>query len=340
MLGERDVWRWLLHRLVAVVAGASLLAGCSTAEPRDELQVTETVTAAQPAVSPAVSTPAGTVVPLADKITAIVAVPQAKQLVLATSGAELRLLDLADPAAPPRTVPLPGPATALTATPDGVLASVSSAKQLVKVSLPAGTSSAQTLDGTPGAAAESGDLTLVPLSDRKAVDVVRAGKTQKQIAGSMFSADQVLTTGGNTVVLDRLRTAVFDINVAEGKVGAGQRAGQGATNATTDRFGRVLVTDTRGGALLAFATGPILLKQRDPVPGAPYGIAYDPKRDLAWVTLTERNEVIGYHVAGGEPTEKYRFPTVVQPNSVTVDPDSGRVFVASATGGGVQVMQP
>jgi DNA-binding beta-propeller fold protein YncE len=100
------------------------------------------------------------------------------------------------------------------------------------------------------------------------------------------------------------------------------------------------VTDTRGGALLAFATGPVLLKQRYPVPGAPYGIAYDPKRDLAWVTLTERNEVVGYYVAGGEPTEKYRFPTVVQPNSVTVDPDSGRVFVASATGGGVQVMQP
>ncbi|MET0235174.1 MAG: hypothetical protein ABW224_11085 [Kibdelosporangium sp.] len=330
-----------MYRLVAVVAGASLLAGCSTtAEPRDELQVTESVTAAGPATSPSVSTPAGTVVPIADKITTILAAPQAGQLVAATSGPELRLLNLTDPAAPPTTVGLPGPATALTATPDGVLASIASTKQLVKVTLPTGTTSLQQVDGMPGAAAQSGDLTLVPLSDRKAVDVLQAGKTQKQISGSMFSADQVLTAGGNTVVLDRLRTAVFDINVAEGKVGAGQRAGAGATNATTDRFGRVLVTDTRGGALLAFATGPILLKQRYPVPGAPYGIAYDSKRDLAWVTLTERNEVIGYYVAGGEPTEKYRFPTVVQPNSVTVDPDSGRVFVASATGGGVQVMQP
>ncbi|MBP2327633.1 hypothetical protein JOF56_008018 [Kibdelosporangium banguiense] len=330
-----------MHRLVAVVAGASLLAGCSsTAEPRDELQVTDTVTAAGPATSPAESKPAGTVVPLPDKITAIAAVVQAKQLALATTGPELRLLSLVDPAAAPRTVSLPGPATALTVLPDGVLASVASTKQLVKVSLPAGTTSVQTVDGVPGAALQEGDTTLVPLSDRKAVDVVQAGKTQKQISGSMFSADQVLTAGGNTVVLDRLRTAVFDLNLGEGKVGAGQRAGQGATNATTDRFGRVLVTDTRGGALLAFSTGPILLKQRYPVPGAPYGIAYDPKRDLAWVTLTERNEVIGYNVAGGEPTEKYRFPTVVQPNSVTVDPDSGRVFVASATGGGVQVMQP
>ncbi|GAB3889605.1 hypothetical protein GCM10029964_059590 [Kibdelosporangium lantanae] len=133
---------------------------------------------------------------------------------------------------------------------------------------------------------------------------------------------------------------MFDVDVPGGKIGAGQRAGKGATNAVVDRFGRVLVTDTRGGALLAFSVNPVLLKQNYPVPGAPYGIAYDPRRDLAWVTLTERNEVVGYYVAGGEPVEKYRFATVVQPNSVTVDPGSGRVFVASATGGGVQVVQP
>jgi len=40
--------------------------------------------------------------------------------------------------------------------------------------------------------------------------------------------------------------------------------------------------------------------------------------------------VIGYQLAGGQPVEKYRLPTVRQPNSVAVDPDSGRVFVASA----------
>jgi hypothetical protein len=330
-----------LHRLVAVVAGVTLLAGCSsTAEPRDELQVTDQVTAAGPATSPTTSAPAGTIVPVPAKITSIVAVPQARQLALATDGPQLTLLSLTDPAAAPKTVPLPGPVTALSVVHGGLLASIGSAKQLVKVSLPAGTTSVQPVDGTPGSAVQNGDVTLVPLSDRKAVDVVRAGKTEKQISGSMFSADQVLTAGGNTVVLDRLRTAVFDLDVTQGKVGAGQRAGQGATNATTDRYGRVLVTDTRGGALLAFSTGPILLRQRYPVPGAPYGISYDPQRDLAWVTLTERNEVVGYYVAGGEPVEKFRFPTVVQPNSVTVDPGSGRVFVASATGGGVQVMQP
>jgi hypothetical protein len=279
-------------------------------------------------------------VPVAANVTAAVADTHSRVLALATDKPAVLLLNLDTPTAPPRSVSLPGPATALTLTSSGLLASVGSAKQLVRIALPDGTTSSTPVDGAPAGATQDGDRTLVALQDRKAVDVVQADKSQKQISGGLYSADQVLTVGSNAVVLDRQRTALFDVNVPDGKIGAGQRAGAGATNATTDKYGRVLVTDTRGGALLAFTTGPVILKQNYPVPGAPYGIAYDPKRDLAWVTLTGRNEVVGYYVAGGEPTEKYRFPTVVQPNSVTVDPDSGRVFVASATGGGVQVMQP
>ncbi|WP_420838578.1 YncE family protein, partial [Crossiella equi] len=113
-----------------------------------------------------------------------------------------------------------------------------------------------------------------------------------------------------------------------------------ATRAVTDKYGRILVVDTRAGEYLAFSTNPLIMRQRFPVPGAPYGLAYDHARDLAWITLTERDEVVAYNIAGGEPMEKYRFPTVHQPNSVTVDPKSGRVLIASADGGGVQVVQP
>jgi len=112
-----------------------------------------------------------------------------------------------------------------------------------------------------------------------------------------------------------------------------------ATNAVGDRFGRVLVTDTRDGELLAFSADPLIMRQRFPVPGAPYAIAYDPVRDLAWVTLTERNEVVGFHVAGGEPVERFRLATVRQPNTVAVDPRSGAVIVGSGTGDGVQVVE-
>lgn len=71
--------------------------------------------------------------------------------------------------------------------------------------------------------------------------------------------------------------------------------------------------------------------------GAP---AYDGRRDLAWVTLTARDEVVGLGVAGGEPVIVHRFPTVHQPNAVAVDPVSGRVLVVSASGAGLQVIDP
>ncbi|MDT7788778.1 MAG: hypothetical protein QOF58_7197 [Pseudonocardiales bacterium] len=148
---------------------------------------------------------------------------------------------------------------------------------------------------------------------------------------------------GRDVELDRLRSAVFEMTKddkgAETR-GAGLRAGDGATNAVADRYGRLLVVDTRGGEFIAFSINPLIMRQRYPVPGSPYGIAYDAKRDIAWITITERNEVVGLNVAGGEPAEKYRFPTVRQPNTVSVDQESGRVTVTSGDNGGIQVISP
>jgi hypothetical protein len=45
-------------------------------------------------------------------------------------------------------------------------------------------------------------------------------------------------------------------------------------------------------------------------------------------------------VAGGEPVIVHRFPTVHQPNAVAVDPVSGRVLVVSASGAGLQAIDP
>lgn len=148
---------------------------------------------------------------------------------------------------------------------------------------------------------------------------------------------------GRDVELDRLRSAVFEMTTDDKGTetrGAGIRAGDGATNGVPDRFGRLLVVDTRGGEFIAFSVNPLIMRQRYPVPGSPYGIAYDAKRDIAWITLTERNEVVGLNVAGGEPTEKHRFPTVRQPNTVSVDQETGRVTVTSGDNGGIQVISP
>ncbi|HET9139456.1 hypothetical protein [Actinophytocola sp.] len=325
-----------------VVGSAALAVGCSAdSEPRDELMLTDSPVAAAPAISPpAAATPAGTVLAAAGTPTAMTVDTGNRLLAVAVDTPAVLLYDLAAPTAAPRSVPLPGPAEDLRlAAPGGPLLATA-AGQLVRIALPAGASTSTAVGGAPVSATPFDDDTLVAVRDRREVAVVGADAVRRVITGSMFSADRVLSTGDHAVVLDRLRNAVFELDVPGGAVRAGLRAGEGSTNATTDRYGRVLVVDTRGGALLAFSVDPLLLRQRYPVAGAPFGIAYDPTRDLAWVTLTAKNEVVGYQMAGGEPRERHRFPTVGQPNSVTVDPGDGRVFVASASGEGIQVITP
>jgi DNA-binding beta-propeller fold protein YncE len=100
--------------------------------------------------------------------------------------------------------------------------------------------------------------------------------------------------------------------------------------------GRFFVVDTRGGALLEVRLHPLRVHRRTHLGGTPYGIALDTARRRYWVTLTARNQV-------AELTDHRvlrRFPTVRQPDSVAVDPGSGRVFVASRTDGTLQFFDP
>ena len=336
----------MLRRMVVVVLGCCAAVGtaCSSGEPSDELMMSDDPAAATAAKSPtATAEPAGSVRALPGTPTAMIVDADTRLLAVAVDeppAVLLYQLDDAGTPASPRTVPLPGPADTLSlARPGGpLLAAAGSSGELVRISLPGGSTAPAAIRGEPVSAADLGDRTLVAVRDRKAVAVLSGDKIYRMISGGLSSADQVLSTGEGAVVFDRLRNALFEVDVRAGSVDEGLRAGQGSTNAVTDRFGRVLVADTKGGALLAFSLDPLLMRQRYPVPGAPYGLAYDPKRDLLWVTLTATNEVVAFDVAGGEPEEKHRFPTVEQPNNVAVDPISGRVIVASATGKGIQVI--
>jgi len=304
--------------------------------------VTDKPVAAVAAVSPPTTVaPAGSVTPLTGTPTALAIAPEARLLAVAVAeppSVLLYRLGDTDALTAPKTVRLTAPAEALTVDGDALLASVGKSGELVRITSDGKAKPAATVSGETVSAARFGDRTLVAVRDRRAVAVLGGDKVYRMITGDLMSVDQVLTTGDHAVVLDRLRNAVFELDVRAGTVSQGLRAGQGATNAVTDRYGRVLVTDTRGGALLAFSLDPLLLRQNYPVPGAPYALAYDRERDLAWVTLTETNEVVGYDIAGEQPEEKYRFPSVAQPDAVAVDPSSGRVVVASGTGKGIQVI--
>lgn len=325
----------MLRRKVAVLlmVCAAVCSGCGSDQPTDELMVTDNPVAAVAAVSPPVTTaPAGTVIQSTD-ILATAFEPTTSTLAVATKDA-IQLYRLGDTLTPTRTVSLAAESLSV----DGATFLVAGANKVVRLTTDGRTSPATEFRGKPVSATAFGGDTLVALRNERSVAVVRDERIQRVITGDMMSADQVLSTGKKAAVLDRLRNAVFELDVPDGSVAQGLRAGQGATNAVTDRYGRILVTDTRGGALLAFSLDPLLLRQNYPVAGAPYAIAYDRERDIAWVTLTKTNEVVGYDVAGEQPKEKYRFPTVSQPNTVAVDPSSGRVMVASGTGNGIQVI--
>ncbi|MDQ4106691.1 MAG: YncE family protein, partial [Actinomycetota bacterium] len=73
--------------------------------------------------------------------------------------------------------------------------------------------------------------------------------------------------------------------------------------------------------------------------GSPYGISIDTERDHLWVTLTAENTVVQYDIEGDEPEELNRYPTVQQPNSVAVDPASGRVFIAGKVEDQLQILE-
>ncbi|MGC4963584.1 YncE family protein [Gordonia sp. DT101] len=141
------------------------------------------------------------------------------------------------------------------------------------------------------------------------------------------------------VVLDRAQSSVTPVTIADGDLGPALRAGNGATNSTVDRYGRVLVANTRDDEVVGFFGSPLVMRFRYPVPAGPYAVDYDDTHNLMWVSTTANNEVVAYDLSGGEPVAKHRFPAVAQPDSIAVDDGSGTVFVLS-TRGGLQIAPP
>jgi DNA-binding beta-propeller fold protein YncE len=150
--------------------------------------------------------------------------------------------------------------------------------------------------------------------------------------------DGVAVAGDLVAVVDAAESTLSVFDAGNGRLVQQARAGDGSTHVAADRRGRLVVVDTGDGEILIYSTGPLFLRQRFPVAGAPYGVAYDDRRDVLWLTLTATNEVVGLNLSGGAPREVGRYPTVHQPDSVTVDPVSGRLYVASRIQGVVQTI--
>ncbi|MGH3148293.1 MAG: YncE family protein, partial [Rubrobacter sp.] len=117
-------------------------------------------------------------------------------------------------------------------------------------------------------------------------------------------------------------------------------AGKGPTHVEAGPDDRFYVADTRGGAILVYETSPELGQvARVSLPGgSPYGMALDTERDQLWVSLTAKNRLVQFDLGDDRPSRVGSYPTVRQPNSVAVDPGTGRVFVAGRTGEVLQVL--
>ncbi|MBA3525207.1 MAG: YncE family protein, partial [Geodermatophilaceae bacterium] len=313
-------------------------AGCAS-----DPAVPEGPGAAEPGRSPElVVDPAGTVQPLAAQPEGMVY--DAETGILAVAVREPNRLLLVDGASGEVRVEvaLPGHARHLQlAGPGGpVLVPAEDSDVFVQVSLPGGEVAETSVGDYPHDAATTPDgLTLVAderggtLSVLDGTDVVHTFDDVQQPGG-------VTAVGELAAVVDvgAFTLSTYDLDAKE-RLGV-LDAGEGPTHLVADGQGRLVVADTRGSEMLVFTADPLALQMQYPLPGTPYGLAWNPDAETLWVTLTARNEVVALDLSGVEPVETGRFPTVRQPNTVAVDPVSGRVWVASRTTGDLQMIDP
>ncbi|RDH79346.1 hypothetical protein DVS77_07920 [Mycolicibacterium moriokaense] len=300
-----------------------------------------TIAPAQAAQSPPAGTaPAGAIRPAPGHATAALFDPATASLaVLAPDKAGHAVLTVMPATGAGRAVSLSAPATAMTGDDHGRVYAATRGGYF-EVDLAQGRVNRVPVDGQEGtdftAIARRDDGKLVLGSADGAVYTL-SSQTAVGAELKIFARVDALVTYQNTaVVLDRGQTSVTTVDPSGTRAAQSLRAGEGATSMAVDQQGRVLVADTRGGALLVFGTDPLMLRQRYPVPDAPYGVAGSSR--LAWVSQTATNTVIGYDLATGIPVEKVRYPTVQQPNSLAFDQASGTLYVVSGTGAGVQVI--
>jgi DNA-binding beta-propeller fold protein YncE len=320
------------------VLATAALAGCS-ANSSDAPP--PTIVPAQAAQSPPVTgTPAGIVRPLAGHAQAAVFDPATASLAVLSPGVGGRsTITVVPSSGAARPVPLPSPATALTGDNDGrVYASTRGG--YFRVDIRAGTANRVDIEGQSGtdftAIAWRADGKLVLGSADGAVYTLSTESTVGASLKIFARVDALVAQGNTAVVLDRGQTSITTISASGNDAEHALRAGDGATTMAADSAGLVLVADTRGDELLVFGTDPLILRQRYPVRDAPYGLAGS--SGLAWVSQTASNTVIGYDLATGIPTEKVRYRTVQQPNSLAFDAASGTLYVVSGSGAGVQVI--
>lgn len=353
-----------LYVLATTVVVILALAGCgtdqnATGETTASSGTTQTMTAQkynppqnpppapEPADAPPVSgEPAGNLVELesspegleADPDTGLVAVglrnPDRLVLVDGVSREVVRGVDLPES---PRHLAL--------ANPGGpVLIPAERANELVQVSLPGAEIVARTPVGDfPHGAAAARNGRIFVINELESTVSVIENERVIQTLETLLQPGGIAATGEGLVGVVGVRglgLEVFDASTLEsvGRIDAGE----GPTHAVAGPDNHFYVADTRGDAVLVYEARPELRQvSRISVPGgSPYGLAIDSERGHLWVTLTAENRLVQYDITLDAPRRVRSYPTVRGANSVTVNPDTGLVYVAGAANNELQVINP
>jgi DNA-binding beta-propeller fold protein YncE len=317
---------------VAAVALPAALTACGGSSDR-------LPPAAEPARSPPLHRePAGRVVPVGHKPEGLAFDPATGLLAVGLTGPDRLALVDGDSGRTVRRIRLPeSPRHLKLAAPGGpVLVPAERANAIAEVGLPHGRLRSARVGRFPHDAARARGRLFVGDELGHTLSVVEHGRRLKALPAPRQPGGVAATADRGHVGVVGVRQRALEVFDARTLKSVGKvSVGIGPTH-VVGAGGRFFVVDTRGGALLEVRLDPLRVHRRTHLGGAPYGIALDPARRRYWVTLTARNEV-------AELTDHRvlrRFPTVRQPNSVAVDPRSGRVFVAGRSDGTLQFFDP
>ncbi len=317
-----------------------VLSACSSDNPPPRTDVPEPAGAPVP-----IEPPAGRVVPLPGQPEGLVVDGPTRTIAAAVRKPDgLALLD-ADTGDERTRQPFAGSARHLQlARPGGpVLVPAEGTDRLYQVSLPDGELVGDVGVGRqPHDAAAAGSRIFVSDELADQVSVVEGDRQVAQLPAPAQPGGVAAALDGSVVVALGVRGRELEAYRPDGTSLGRAPGGVGPTHVRAGPDGRFYVADTQGEALLVFEVGPDGPRQVAKVAakGAPYGLAIDATRRIAYVTFTATNRVQAFRLDGPTPEADRSWPTLRQPNDVAVDPTNGRIVVASSADSALQLIDP
>ena len=238
-------------------------------------------------------------------------------------------------------VPLPAPPRHLTYDPAaGTVLVPSEGSDELLVVRPSGVVSATKVGTHPHDATSIGGNVFVADEHSDGISVLRKGHVVKTLP-TPHQPGGIAAAAENWVALVAVSARVVEVyGIHPMKAIARLPGGVGPSHIVAGSP-YTYVADTQGDQILVYAIGRhSRLLGEAAAPGTPYGLAVDPLRGRLWVTETATNRLAEYSTLGELPRRIATYPTVRQPNSVTVDETTGAVFVGGRAAGVLQRIEP